>query len=69
MHKSHCWALIVYKDTERTKVARVYKMPTMRAVGKAVAQTGTTVSNWYHGLTKRRGDMVYIDLIKVRQWN
>ena len=69
MNRSHCWALIVYEDVERTKVARVYKMPTMRAVGRVVSQTGTTVSNWYHGLTKRRGDMVFIDLIKVRQWN
>ena len=69
MHQTHCWALIVYADVERSKVARVYKMSTMRAVGRAVNQTGTTVSNWYHGLTKRRGDMTYIDLVKIRQWS
>ena len=69
MQQSHSWALIVYKDTARTEVARVYRMNTMRAVGKAVAQSGTTVSNWYHGLTRRRGDMAYVDLVKIRNWN
>lgn len=58
------WIVIIYKNLEKSEIAKVLRLDSIKQIAYIVGESPNDVSNFYHKLIFPKNLMKYIDIIK-----
>ena len=62
--KNSIWVVEVFTDVIKDELLKVYEFSTMAEIAYVLDMKPSTVINYFHGLIKPRGNLLYINIYR-----